>query len=81
MRSVQGVQFLQACADRIDLDGRRIECTSVLDGHQFSVPYDKLAIAVGAAPQTFQTPGIEHVHFLRDVAEARGEAAKDALER
>ncbi|KAI0316210.1 FAD/NAD(P)-binding domain-containing protein [Amylostereum chailletii] len=41
-------------------------------GQRFTVPYDKLVIAVGAYSQTFGIPGVkEHAHFLKDVKDAR----------
>lgn len=34
----------------------------------FTIPYDKLVIAVGCYSQTFNTPGVkEHAFFLKDV--------------
>lgn len=41
-------------------------------GETFSVPYDKLVIAVGAVSKTFKTPGVrENAMFFRDIGDAR----------
>jgi NADH dehydrogenase FAD-containing subunit len=38
----------------------------------YAVPYDTLVIAVGAYPQTFNTPGVStHAHLLRTATDAR----------
>lgn len=39
---------------------------------QFYVPYDKLVIAVGSSSNTHGRDGIEHVHFLKTIVDARG---------
>ncbi|RAH68650.1 putative pyridine nucleotide-disulfide oxidoreductase [Aspergillus aculeatinus CBS 121060] len=41
-------------------------------GETFSVPYDKLVIAVGTVSRTFGTPGVrENAFFFKDVGDAR----------
>ncbi|PGH15937.1 hypothetical protein AJ79_02104 [Helicocarpus griseus UAMH5409] len=41
-------------------------------GQRFEVPYDKLIIAVGCSPRTFNTPGVrENAFFFKDVGDAR----------
>ncbi|KAK1751705.1 FAD/NAD(P)-binding domain-containing protein [Echria macrotheca] len=43
-----------------------------IKGKQYTVSYDKLAIACGAYSQTFGIEGVrEHAHFLRDIGDAR----------
>lgn len=39
---------------------------------QFYVPYDKLVVAVGANTNTRGVNGLEHVHFLKTIADAKG---------
>ena len=44
----------------------------MVDDETIEVPYDKLVIAVGCNPQTFDTPGVkENALFLKDVGDAR----------
>jgi NADH:ubiquinone reductase (H+-translocating) len=38
---------------------------------QFYVPYDKLVIAVGASTNTHGVNGLEHVHFLKTIRDAK----------
>ncbi|KAJ3370382.1 hypothetical protein GGF31_004213 [Allomyces arbusculus] len=43
-----------------------------VQGDVFTLAYDKLVIAPGAATNTFGVPGVkEHAHFLKDVTDAR----------
>lgn len=54
------------------MNGQRLTCTSALNGHEFTVDYDKLVIAVGAESNTFGIPGVkEHACFLKDISDAR----------
>lgn len=39
---------------------------------QCYVPYDKLVIGVGSNTNTHGIDGVEHVHFLKTIADARG---------
>lgn len=39
---------------------------------QCYVPYDKLVIGVGSDTNTHGLDGLEHVHFLKTIADARG---------
>jgi NADH:ubiquinone reductase (H+-translocating) len=39
---------------------------------KFYVPYDKLVIAVGSDTKTHGVDGLEHVHFLKTIVDARG---------
>lgn len=45
----------------------------IADGeHRFALPYDRLAIAVGAKSNTFGIPGVsEHALFLKEIEDAR----------
>ena len=58
--------------DRIDRQGHRIEITSLNDGRQHSIDYDKLVIATGASPVEPPIKGInlKGVHVLKRVPDA-----------
>ncbi|PNW72560.1 hypothetical protein CHLRE_16g691552v5 [Chlamydomonas reinhardtii] len=59
-----------ADAHAVDAASRTVTCRSV-DGLDFSVQYDKLAICTGSQGSTFGIPGVlENAHFLRDVKQA-----------
>lgn len=63
--------YIQAYARNLDPDDRCILCESSLDGRIFSVSYDKLIIAVGAANNTFGIEGVaEHAFFLKEISDA-----------
>ncbi|OVA13913.1 FAD-dependent pyridine nucleotide-disulfide oxidoreductase [Macleaya cordata] len=69
--------YLANCL-RIDADNHEVYCETVADGglphepHKFKVAYDKLVIAAGADPLTFNINGVkEHAFFLRDVNNAQ----------
>ncbi|KAF5325211.1 hypothetical protein D9619_009736 [Psilocybe cf. subviscida] len=80
--------FYQAWCDEIDFMTKQLKCTPasrpseseptgdsdtlVKVAEPFTIPFDKLIIAVGAYSQTFNIPGVkEHAHFLKDVKDAR----------
>jgi NADH:ubiquinone reductase (non-electrogenic) len=80
----KGIRYYQASCNAIDSAGRTLRCESARDGSPFTVAYDKLVIAVGAAVNTYGIPGVEeHAHFLKEVADARLIRQKiiDCLER
>ena len=70
VRTISGVHYHQANAKKIDFDSQEISCCDVYSHYQkgkpltekreinFTVPYDKLIIAVGTKSNTFGTPGI-----------------------
>ncbi|GAB4831281.1 Internal alternative NAD(P)H-ubiquinone oxidoreductase A1, mitochondrial [Ancistrocladus abbreviatus] len=69
--------FLASCTN-IDTDKHEVYCETVDDGgqlhkpYQFKVAYDKLVIAAGAEPMTFNIKGVkEHAFFLREVNHAQ----------
>eukprot|EP01088_Endostelium_zonatum_P013692 TRINITY_DN2844_c0_g1_i1.p1 TRINITY_DN2844_c0_g1~~TRINITY_DN2844_c0_g1_i1.p1 ORF type:complete len:730 (-),score=173.64 TRINITY_DN2844_c0_g1_i1:36-2225(-) len=44
----------------------------VIDKVVFSLPYDKLVVAIGAKNNTFGTPGVvQHCHFLKSIKDVR----------
>ncbi|XP_020091523.1 external alternative NAD(P)H-ubiquinone oxidoreductase B3, mitochondrial-like [Ananas comosus] len=71
------IKFWEAECYKIDQVNKKVHCRSDigtnLDGHgEFTVDYDYLIIAVGAKPNTFNTPGVvENCHFLKEVEDAQ----------
>ena len=70
--------FVEAVATNIDPTTRMVECESVVcEGNscqieQFSVPYDRLVVSVGAQTNTFGIKGVkENCCFLKQVEDAR----------
>ena len=70
VRTILGVHYHQAQAKTIDFEGQEIACSDVYSHYQkgkpftdkreisFTVPYDKLVIAVGTKSNTFGVPGL-----------------------
>ena len=80
-------RFYEAAALSVDADKKAVVCRDESDvqseNPEFSLPYDKLVIAVGAPCNTFGTPGVrEHAVFLKEVDDALRIRAKlaDLLE-
>jgi NADH:ubiquinone reductase (non-electrogenic) len=71
-RAVPGVRFFLGRAEGLDSAARTVRCRSLESDVQWELPYDVLAIAVGAENQTFGVPGVrEHALFLKDLSDAR----------
>ncbi|XP_008800394.2 external alternative NAD(P)H-ubiquinone oxidoreductase B2, mitochondrial-like [Phoenix dactylifera] len=72
-----GVKFWEAECFNVDPVKKKVHCRSNIgtnrDGNgEFTVDYDYLVIALGAKPNTFNTPGVvEHCHFLKEVEDAQ----------
>lgn len=71
------VEFIEASAESIDFENRSIFCVSLkCEGNacspmRFAVGFDVLVLAVGAAVNTFQVPGVrEHCIFMKHVEDA-----------
>ncbi|KAG0472513.1 hypothetical protein HPP92_017059 [Vanilla planifolia] len=70
-------RFCEAECYRIDPASKKVLCRSSigtnLDGNgEFELDYDYLVIALGARPNTFNTPGVpEHCHFLKEIEDAQ----------
>ena len=67
--------FFEAAAIAVDPVARTVRCKDESEitaaNPEFTVPYDKLVVAVGAPPNTFGTPGVrEHAKFLKEVDDA-----------
>lgn len=66
------VRFYHAWATGIDTNRRTVQCKGAADGHEFTLEYDILVIAVGAVSNTFGIPGVaEHAFFLKELNDAR----------
>ncbi|KAL0319559.1 UNVERIFIED_CONTAM: External alternative NAD(P)H-ubiquinone oxidoreductase B4, mitochondrial, partial [Sesamum radiatum] len=69
-------QFREAECYKIDTQNKKVHCRSQktnLGGiEEFTVDYDYLVIAMGARPNTFNTPGVlEHAYFLKEIEDAQ----------
>jgi NADH:ubiquinone reductase (non-electrogenic) len=61
----EGLRFYQAEAIDVDAGRKVVRCRSVLEPGEFELPYDLLAIGIGADVNTFGVPGVcEHAVFL-----------------
>mmetsp|Transcript_8183 Transcript_8183/g.9257 ORF Transcript_8183/g.9257 Transcript_8183/m.9257 type:complete len:539 (+) Transcript_8183:51-1667(+) len=76
-------RFYRTLVFGIDFKNRVVNCVGVgvlgagnvtnVPVKSFDVRFDKLVLAHGARPNTFNIPGVEdHAFFLREVSEARG---------
>ncbi|ONK74627.1 uncharacterized protein A4U43_C03F8440 [Asparagus officinalis] len=71
------IKFWEAECFKIDPKSKKVHCRSNigtnLDGTgEFAVDYDYLVIAIGARPNTFNTPGVtENCHFLKEIEDAQ----------
>ena len=67
--------FIEAYAHDIDMS-HKLVLVSQKDSNgveqQFYVPYDKLVIGVGSNTNSHGIDGLEHAHFLKTIADARG---------
>ena len=65
------IEFREAECYKIDPVNRKVYCRATqpsdLEGkEEFAVDYDYLVVAMGARPNTFNTPGVEeHCLFLK----------------
>lgn len=66
------VRFLEAAAEGVDRQARRVACRSSVTGETFTVGYDLLVLAVGAAVADYGVEGVhEHALTLYSAADAR----------
>ncbi len=71
-RRLRGVRVVEGFAETVDWQERRVSCLGAVSGERFSVPYDHLVIAVGAAIADYGLPGVaEHAVKLASVEGAR----------
>lgn len=70
----KGFEYTEAECVKIDASNKKILCRSKdasKDAKEFDMDYDVLVIAVGAKPNTFNTPGVEeNAHFLKEAEDA-----------
>ncbi len=73
IRHIRGnVRYLQASAEKIDIENQIVTCHPTGDGERFEITYDILVIGVGAQINTFNVPGVEeHALFLKNHSDAR----------
>jgi NADH dehydrogenase FAD-containing subunit len=76
--SLKNVAVVRGWATDLDIARKQLSVEGVVEAEggaedpNFTMPYDKLVVAVGAYAQTFNTPGVrEHAFFLKDVNDAR----------
>ncbi|KAJ8429044.1 hypothetical protein Cgig2_034073 [Carnegiea gigantea] len=71
------IEFREAECYKIDPINRKVYCRANqpadLEGkEEFTVDYDYLVVAMGARPNTFNTPGVEeHCLFLKEIEDAQ----------
>lgn len=71
-RRLSGLRSLEARADAVDWAARCLRCTSAVGGESFSLPFDLLVVAVGAAVGDHGIPGVaDHALKLASVEDAR----------
>ena len=71
-RRLKGVRVVEGAAMAVDFQERRVDCVGAVSGEPFSILYDILVIAVGAAIADYGVPGVaEHTLKLASVEDAR----------
>jgi NADH:quinone reductase (non-electrogenic) len=71
-RRLRGVRVVEGVAEAVDWRQRQVSCSGAVSGERFSVPYDLLVIAVGAAVADYGIPGVAgHAIKLASVEDAR----------
>jgi NADH:ubiquinone reductase (non-electrogenic) len=71
-RWLRGVHVIEGCAESVDWEKRRVQCIGAVGGERFSLPFDLLVIAVGAAVGDYGISGVrEHALKLASVEDAR----------
>jgi NADH:ubiquinone reductase (H+-translocating) len=67
--------FIEAYAEDVDMSNKLVLISQTDNNgekQQSYVPYDKLVIAVGSHTNSHGVDGLEHVHFLKTIVDARG---------
>jgi NADH:quinone reductase (non-electrogenic) len=66
------VRLIEASAETVDWSRREVACRGAVTGEAFTLPFDRLVIAVGAEVSDFGVPGVrEHALELASVEDAR----------
>jgi len=69
---VPHARVVEAVAQEVDWSKRRVLCRSVVSDEEMALPFDLLAITVGAAVADYGVAGVhEHALVLRDISDAR----------
>lgn len=71
-RRLRDIHVIEGSADSVDWQTRQVQCTGAVGGEKFTLPYDVLAISVGAAVGDYGIPGVrEHALKLASVEDAQ----------
>jgi NADH dehydrogenase FAD-containing subunit len=71
-RRLRGVRLIEGAAESVDWNARRVRCIGAVGGESFTLPYDVLVIAVGAAVGDYGIPGVrENALKLNSIEDAR----------
>jgi NADH:ubiquinone reductase (non-electrogenic) len=71
-RRLRDVRILEGSAESVDWEARQVLCRGAVGGEPFTLPYEVLVIAVGAAVADLGIPGMaEHALSLASVEDAR----------
>jgi len=71
-RRLRDVRVLEGSAESVDWEARQVRCRGAVGGEPFTLPYEVLVIAVGAAVGDLGIPGVaEHALSLASVEDAR----------
>jgi|HubBroStandDraft_3_1064219.scaffolds.fasta_scaffold10158_2 NADH:ubiquinone reductase (non-electrogenic) len=71
-RRLRGVRVIEGSALGVDWEARQVACAGAVGGERFSLPFDRLVVAVGAAVADYGVPGVaEHALELATVEDAR----------
>lgn len=74
IRTIPGLNYIQALCNNIDFDKKVLSCTEIFKGRVFDTKFDYLILAVGSETNTFGVPGVENnpnVFFLKQLEHAR----------
>lgn len=71
-RRLRGARVIEGLAESVDWENRRVMCVGAVGGASFTLPYDILVIAVGAAVGDYGVPGVrEYALTLASIEDAR----------
>ncbi|HET9225681.1 MAG TPA: FAD-dependent oxidoreductase, partial [Thermoanaerobaculia bacterium] len=71
-RRLRDIRVIEGTAESVDWEKKQVHCTGAVGGEKFTLPYDLLVIAVGAAVGDYGVPGVhEHALKLASVEDAR----------
>ena len=75
-----GATFVRADAREVDTGSKTVRATADADGMELEISYDKLIVAVGSQPNTFDTGG-EGARPLPEGGGGLGEAPREAAQQ